>query len=132
MTAMDIVKQGPPSESAPARTPKKDKKARTVSSRSTAAVIMTGIGSWVAGAVLLALCAALAFGPAFIAEMEEDKIMSVLDMTEGQIADIPMGDLIDMRKYVDEYEADEDVNNRAAEKAGKILDEAIEQRIDAG
>lgn len=95
----------------------------------TAANIMEAVGSWLAGAFVLAVAAAFLFGPAFISELREDKIMSVLDLSDEQLADTAMGDMIDIRKYVDEYETKDEVNRRAAEKVGKILDEAIEQRI---
>ncbi|MCC3292972.1 hypothetical protein [Arthrobacter sp. zg-Y1110] len=108
------------------------RKAKTGGSsrRGALADVMEAIGSWVTGAVIVAVAAACLFGPAFVSELREDEIMSVLDLSDEQLEDTPMGDLVDIRKYVDEYETDDEVNRRAAEKAGKILDSTIEQRLD--
>lgn len=108
---------------------KKPKTAKRNRGRGSAADVMETIGSWAAGAFVLAIAAAFLFGPAFISELREDEIMSVLDLSDEQLADTAMGDLIDIRRYVDEYETDEEINKRAAEKVGKILDSAIEQRL---
>lgn len=112
---------------APAGKTKKPGKKRR---RSTASDVMDAISSWVTGGVIFAVCAAFIFGPGFVSELREDEIMSVLDLSDEQLEDTPMGDLVDIRKYVDEYETDDEVNRRAAEKAGKILDSTIEQRLD--
>lgn len=133
---MDITKQAPAAdpvapaaEPAPAAKPKKVKKDKKKDSRSTVAEVMHEVSSWVMGAVILAVAAAFMFGPAIANELREDEIMSILDMSEDELADTSTGDLIDIRKYAEEYKSRDAVNERAAEKVERILDEAIEDRI---
>ena len=96
--------------------------------RSTA-MAMEALGSLVFGGTILMSVLAIMFGPAIVNELREDEIMSVLDMSEDELADTPTADLIDIRKYAEEYESRDPVNERAAEKVERILDEAIEERI---
>lgn len=133
---MDITKQAPAAdpvapvvEPAPATKPKKVKKDKNKDRRSAVAEVMHEVNSWVMGVVILSAVAAFMFGPSLANELREDEIMSVLDMSEDELADTSTGDLIDIRKYAEEYKSRDDVNERAADKAERILDEAIEDRI---
>lgn len=133
MARMNTDKKYQPSSDQPegadyvrTKEPKQAKKNRR---RSTTADVVEAVGSWLGGALLIAIAAACIFGPAYVSEMREDEIMSVLDLSDEALADTSMGDLIDTRKYVDEYKSRDEVNRRAAEKAGAILDEAIADRI---
>lgn len=134
---MDITKHddrpagtpGPETVQPPAGKSRKNKNSVKKDRRTTAAIVMDGLGSLLFGATILMVVLAVMFGPAITNELREDEIMSVLDMSEDELAGTSMGDLIDIRKYVDEYRGKDEVNKRAAEKAGRILDEAIEDRI---
>ena len=96
--------------------------------RSTA-MAMEALGSLVFGGTIVLAILGIMFGPAFVNELREDEIMSVLDMSDAELADTPTGELIDIRKYAEEYKSSDSINQRAAERVERILDEAIEGRI---
>ena len=114
---------------ASAEKPVKNKKSVQKGGRSTAAIAMEGFGSLVFGGTIVLAILGIMFGPAFVNELREDEIMSVLDMSDAELADTPTGELIDIRKYAEEYKSSDSINQRAAERVERILDEAIEDRI---
>lgn len=111
------------------KTKDKAKQAYRFPQRNSAETILDAVGQWTGSAVLILIAAAALIGPGLYDEIMEDRTLSVLDLSDPEIRETSLADLTDLRGNVDSYAKDKDADPTIADKAARILDTAINERI---
>lgn len=109
----------------------KPKQAYRFPKRNSATIVLDTVGEWMVGAVLILIAAAALIGPGLYNEIMEDRTLSVLDLNGTEINETPLADLVDLRGNVDTYAGNKDADQTIADKAARILDTAITERINS-